>query len=215
MNKYKIIFYALWLLLVSLGPIAVLTNSPLATLPGHTALIINVLQRIIGLITFTLLFIQLILGSFMPYWTQKFGGWIFNFHITEGILIYCLIFAHPILFMFYRYSIGQGLDPFFIFTAVCVFCHTKLDLYYTLGRVAFWFINISVLAGLFRTATPFLRVHWRKFHVLNYFSFLLIGIHSLMLGTDLGTTPFSYFHGPSLVIVTGILLYKGYLLIKN
>ena len=215
MNKNKLVFYILWILLVSLGPIAVLKNTPLALLAGHSALILNFLQRVIGLVAFTLLFIQLILGSFMPYLTQKFGGWIFNFHVMEGILIYILVLGHPALYMAYRYLIGQGLDPFFIFTNVCVLCHTKLDLYYTFGRVAFWFITIGVFAGLYRTATPFLRTHWRKFHILNYFAFLFVGYHSLMLGSDLGTAPFAYFHGPSLVIVSAILLYKGYLLIKK
>lgn len=213
MNKNKLIFYTLWVILVALGPIAVLKNTPIATLTGHSALIVNVLLRIAGLVAFTLLFIQLILGSFMSYWTQKLGGWIFNIHVMEGILIYVLVLGHPILFMGYRYLIGQGMDPFFIFTSVCVLCHTKLDLYYTFGRVAFWFVSIAVFAGLYRATTPFLRMHWRKFHILNYFAFLFVGYHSLMLGSDLGTTPFVYFHGPALVIISGILLYKGYNLI--
>lgn len=215
MNKNKLVFYTLWILLVALGPIAVLKNTPIATLAGHNALIVNALLRIIGLVAFTVLFIQLILGSFMPYLTQKFGGWLFNFHILQGIFVYILVLGHPSLYMGYRYLIGQGLDPFFIFTSVCVLCHTKLDLYYTFGRVAFWFVTTAVFAGLFRTATPFLRMHWRKFHILNYFAFLFVGYHSLMLGTDLGTAPFSYIHGPALVIISGILLYKGYLLFKR
>lgn len=210
MNKNKLIFYTLWILLLSLGPIAVLKNTPLALLPGYPSQILNVLQRAVGLVAFTLLFIQIILGSFMSYWTQKIGGWIFNFHVMEGILIYVLILLHPALYMGFRYLIGQGMDPFFIFTNVCVLCHTKLDLYYTFGRVAFWFITIAVFAGLYRTSTLFLRMHWKKFHILNYFAFLFVGYHSLMLGSDLGTAPFVYFHGPALVIISGILLYKGY-----
>src|SRR5688572_23349879 len=164
MNKYKVIFYLIWLLIVSLGPIAILKNTPLSTLPGHPALIMNFLQRMVGLLAFSLLFIQIILGSFMEKWTQKFGGWIFNFLIIEGILIYCLVFAHPIFFMIYRYLIGLGLYPFYIFTSVCVLCHTKMDLYYSLGRVSFWLITTAVFVGLFRTANPFLRIHWKKFH---------------------------------------------------
>lgn len=215
MNKNKLIFYILWILLVSLGPITVLTNSPLATILGYPSSIINVLLRIVGLTAFVLLFVQLILGAFMSHLTQKFGGWLFNFHIVQGIFIYVLVFGHPILYMFHRFMIGMGLDPFFIFTSVCLLCHTKLDFYYTLGRVAFWFVTIGVFAGLFRTATPFLRMHWRKFHILNYFAFLFVGYHSLMLGSDIGTAPFSYFHGPALVIISVILLYKGYLLFKK
>lgn len=151
----------------------------------------------------------------MPYWTQKLGGWIFNFHVLEGITIYLLILGHPIFFMGYRYMIGQGFDPFYIFISVCALCKTKLDTYYNLGRIGFWFVTLAVGAGLFRTATPFMRMHWRKFHILNYFAFIIIGVHSLMLGSDVGTPPFSYVHGPFLAIVVLILLYKGYELFKK
>lgn len=208
LNLNKILFFAIWIFLVCLGPISILKNTPLTTLIGHTALIINFLQRMVGLVIFSMLFIQIILGSFMSFWTQKLGGWIFNFHILEGITIYLLVLSHPTFFVLYRYLIGQGLDPFFVFTSVCVFCHSKLDAFYTLGRVAFWFITAAVSAGLFRTSTPFLRVHWKKFHILNYLAFIFVWLHSLFLGTDVGTSPFYYFHGPALLIISGILIYK-------
>lgn len=151
----------------------------------------------------------------MEFWTNKLGGWIFNFHINEGIAVYALIILHPITFMIFNHFIGKGWDPFFVFTDFCVLCKTNIDLFYTLGRLSFWLLNVSVWAGLLRMSTPFMRVNWRKFHILNYVIFLLIGVHSIGIGTDVGTPPFSFFHGPALAVVTGIIIYKLFIFFKE
>ena len=129
----------------------------------------------------------------MQFWTEKLGGWVFRFHINEGVAIYVFAFMHPIFFLLYNYFLGKGLDPFYVFTQICVLCPNLQELYYSLGRLSFWLINITVLAGLFRMSTPFMQMHWRKFHVLNYLVFLIIGIHGLSIGTDFMKMPFFAF----------------------
>lgn len=207
-NKYKVIFFSVWILILALAPIAVLQNTPLSIAIKNQAALVNVLQRTIGLWAFTLLFFQIVLGSFMRRLTERFGGWIFSFHILEGILAYILIILHPTLFVLFRYMVGNGFDPFYVFIDFCLLCQRSYDLYYTLGRISFWLITISVFAGLFRTATPWLRVNWKKLHILNYLSFTLISLHSLGVGSDIGTFPFSWFHGPAMAIVACIIGYK-------
>jgi predicted ferric reductase len=133
------------------------------------------------------------LGAFMERWINKFGGWVFNFHVFNGIVIYTLAILHPLAFLLSRHFIGAGLDPIFVFLGFCFYCQTKLDLYYTLGRIAFWLITIGVLAGFLRKSTPFMRFNWRKFHILNYVAFLIIGVHGYLLGTDFLTQPFFTF----------------------
>jgi len=190
----KTIFFLIWLFLLSLGPITVLRNS--------TGFSINFLQRMVGLLAYTLLFVQIILGSFMQRLTEKLGGWIFRFHITEGIFTYVLVLAHPLLFVF---------DPLYIYLG---FSSQKAELYYSFGRSAFWLITLALLAAKLRTH-PWLQNHWRKFHILNYVAFFLIWFHSLKVGTDIGTFPFSFFHGPSLIIVLGIVLYRLFSYFKS
>ena len=213
--KNKIIFYIVWLGILSLIPITIFIDTPLSLVLKSSATIANTFQRLLGLTAFTLMFFQIVIGSFMNYWTEKFGGWIFNFHITEGIIAYILIILHPVSFVFFNYFAGVGFNPFFVFVDFCVLCSTRKDLYYTLGRISFWLLNISVWAGLLRTTTPFMRVNWRKFHILNYLIFMLIGLHSIGVGTDIGTPPFSFFHGPSLVIVSLIIIFKLFNYIKD
>lgn len=196
----KAIFYLLWFFLLVLGPITVIRNTPPYFLAEPSGLL-NFLQRIIGLMAFTLLFIQIILGSLMEKLVEKLGGWIFKFHITEGIVAYGLILVHPLLLKF---------DPLYVFLG---FSSQGAEFYYSFGRSAFWLLTVGVAAGLLRTQ-PWLQNNWRKFHVLNYVAFFLVWYHSFKVGTDIGTFPFSFFHGPSLVVVSAIVLYKLYVYLR-
>ncbi len=215
MNKNKIIFYLIWIFLLSLAPVTILSNSPLSYLLLSKNTMVGGIQRLFGLWVFTLMFFQIVLGSFMAKWTEKLGGWVFRFHIFEGILIYSLILIHTFSFVVIQYFSGKGFDPFYVYMDVCLLCGKIPEWYYNFGRLAFWFITIAVFAGLFRTLSPFLRVHWKKFHILNYIAFLLVGVHSLFVGSDIGTLPFSIIHAPSLVIVVGILVFKGWSLYQT
>ncbi len=206
--KNKLIFYAIWVLLVSLGPIAVFSNTDLQLVSGNRVLLANFLQRIFGVTAYTMLFIQIILGSFMQKWTERLGGWVLRFHITEGVIVYALIILHPLMFVFLRYFDGGSLDPFYIFTQVCVLCNPITEYYYTLGRIGFWLVTIAVFAGLFRNATPFMRTHWKKFHALNYLTFLLIGVHSFLVGTDFSSTSFFAFAIIAYLAVLYIVVFK-------
>jgi predicted ferric reductase len=154
------------------------------------------------------MFWQIILGAYMQKWTEKFGGWVLRFHINEGVAIYLLVLLHPFFFMLYRYFAGAGLDPFYIFTQVCVLCVYRVELYYSLGRVSFWLINITVFAGLFRLANPYMRANWKKFHVLNYLVFLLVGIHGFLIGTDFMVMPFFAFAIAAYLIVIYTIIRK-------
>jgi len=210
MNRNKIIFYIVWLTLLALGPITVLRNMPISLITKNSLEMVNFFQRIFGLTIFSLLFFQLILGSHMDFWIQKLGAWVFKFHIREGVSIYLLVCAHILSFMLFNHFGGKGFDPFYVFTGFCILCPNITELYYTFGRIGFWFVSAAVFAGLFRAATPFMQLHWRKFHYLNYVVFFLIWIHSFGAGSDIGTLPFKLFHGPSILIIGGITLHKLY-----
>jgi len=191
--KNKIIFWGILIALLSIVPLTLLDSVNLSTAFKLPLGIMNILQRFLGLTAFVLMFWQLMLGAYMERWINKFGGWVFNFHVLNGIVIYSLTFLHPLAFLFFRHFLGIGTDPIYIFLGFCLYCRTKLDFYYTLGRISFLLLTIGVIAGAFRKATPFMRFNWRKFHVLNYVVFLLAGVHGYLLGTDFMTQPFFFF----------------------
>ncbi len=215
MAKNKIILFAGWLALISLGVFTVFRNDLFSPALQNRIILANFIQRILGLMAFTMMFVQLIIGAYMEKWVQKFGPWVFKFHIFQGILIYSIILLHPVFFMLANYFSGHKFDLFFAFIDVCVLCSKKIDFYYNFGRIAFWLTSIAVFAGIFRAATPFMRVNWRKFHILNYAAFLIVGIHGFYLGTDFMTPPFSIFAVAAFVAVLAVIVVKSATLLKR
>jgi predicted ferric reductase len=209
MNKNKIIFYTGWVALILLGVFTVFQNTQLSLVLVNRVVLANFIQRILGLTAFTMMFTQLILGAYMPKWVEKYGPWVFKFHVFHGILIYSIILLHPLFFVFGNYFAGQKFNPFFAFIDVCVLCSKKIDFYYNFGRIAFWLTTAGVFAGIFRAATPFMRVNWRKFHILNYVAFLAVGIHGFYLGTDFMARPFSIFAVPAFIVILAVIAVKS------
>jgi len=203
----KIIFWVLLLGLLSLVPLTVIKSVSVPYLMANRSAMMNLVQRIFALTAFVLLFWQIMLGAYMQKWTDKLGGWVFKFHVIQGTMIYALVFLHPVFFMLFNFFAGRGIDPFYVFTQVCVFCKSP-ELYYSLGRVSFWLINIAFFAGLFRTTTPYMRANWRKFHIINYLVFLLVGIHGFFSGTDFRIKPFFTFAIIACLIVVYTIIRK-------
>lgn len=214
--KQKRFFWVfVWLLILALGPITVLKITPISLVLRTPSVVVPFLQRITGLLAFSLLFVQIILGAFMNRWTEKLGGWVFNFHQAQGAIVYSLILAHPLLFVLFNFKLKGVLDPFYVFTDFCLLCPKPIELWYTFGRVSFWLISVAILAVILKNE-PWWRTNWRKFHILNYVAFLLAATHSFFVGTDTKNIPFSYFYWFALATVVFSLIYKFvYLRIKK
>lgn len=204
----KILFIVVWLLILSLGPITIYQNTPISNLFLSNSAIANTLQRFLGLTAFSLLFIQIVLGFFMDKAERFFGKWLFKFHIIQGILIYFLIILHGLAFVYFNYVIFQRFDPFYIFIDVCALCASRLDHYYNLGRIGFWFITFVVLAGLFKSFNLWMKKNWRNVHYLNYIAFLFIGVHAYFVGDDITKISYSYFHRIGMAIILMLSLVK-------
>jgi DMSO/TMAO reductase YedYZ heme-binding membrane subunit len=88
------------------------------------------------------------------------------------------------------------------------------DIFLNLGKLAFVLVSVGVIVGYFRTK-PFLRKNWRKLHIMSYFAFVFVSIHSWNLGSDVKSFPFviTYFVGH--VIVGLVILEKIYFFAKN
>jgi predicted ferric reductase len=203
----KFVFWVIFTILLLLIPITIIQSTLLALAFRSPVTISNFVQRVLGLTAFTLMFVQLLLGAFMFRLVEKFGGWVFKFHLFEGIIIYSLALLHPIALMFFNHYIGIGWDPYRVFINACFICQAPTEFYYTLGIVSFWLLTMTVLAADFRAATPWFRVNWRKLHVFNYVVFLLVGLHGFLLGTDFQVQPFYTFAIIAYAIVVGVVIF--------
>jgi hypothetical protein len=214
----KLIYFSILAVLLLLVPVTVLQKTPLDFVLKNPALTARFVQRILGLSLFVLLFEQLLIGAFMDKFKKRLGEWVFNYHLIEGGIIYSLVILHTLAFMFYNHFAGSGWNPYLIYIDVCLICRYPLNYFYNLGRIAFWFLTITVFAGVFRKYNPWMKKNWRKLHVINYAVFLIVGAHGFLIGTDFRRLPFFAFAIAAYAIVVGVIafielprLYKNYL----
>jgi predicted ferric reductase len=205
--KSKLSLFIIWFIVLLSGPVAVLKIVKGFEITQNIPLLINILQRIIGLLAFSLLFMQIILGAFMQKWIEKLGTWVLKFHIIQGVIVYILILAHPFLFVIYNFKIRGLIDPFYVFTDICLLCPRSYELYYSFGRIAFWLMSFAILAAIIKSEVWW-RENWRKFHILNYFAFFLIAAHAWFLGTDIASTSFIYVFWFGIIAVIYTILRK-------
>lgn len=200
-NRKKI-WYILWVLIILIGPITVFRNTQFTQISSNPVLLLNYFQRITGLLAFSLLFIQIILGALMSKWVQILGAKAYRLHITQGLLTYAFIFIHPIFYYFISY---QVVGKIMLLPDRSI----EVEFWIGFGRVAFTLLTIAVVVGYFRTKS-FFRRNWLKIHVLNYISFFLVAVHSWNVGTDTLTLPFIWFFWFALGAVSLSIVYRVY-----
>ncbi len=204
-----------WLLILLVGPITLFVNTTLSEVFSNPIQLINFFQRLTGLLAFSLLFVQLLLGSYMNFWQRYLGAKTFKYHVIEGLVSYGLFLGHPLLYVVFTYRLVGKLTTFILPN---LDINTPVyELYLTYGRIGFLLLTIGVVAGLLRNK-PFLRAHWRKFHILNYFAFFFVAVHAYNVGTDVRTFPFSFLFWIAIVVITATVFrrfvyprLKGYL----
>ena len=210
MKKFSII--AAWLFVLLLGPIIVLSKTPIAVVSGNTIQLINLLQRLSALMAFSAIFAQIVIGANISKLFKVFGSWIRKFHIFQGVIAYFLVLIHPLIYVLFNYKLSGSLDPFYVFTDICVLCARPYELHYSIGRIAFWLVTLAILAAVARGETWW-KKNWRKFHILNYFVFFLLSAHAWFVGTDLVNASFVYIFWIETGIVLLILIQKLVILI--
>ena len=197
-------FWVLWLVIVLSGPITVIRNSDLQNTFANPVVLTNFFQRMTGLLAFSLLFIQIILGSWMGRWLQIIGAKAYKIHITQGLVVYSLMLIHPLFENAIVYLVSKNIiDALYVFIPSL---GTERAILLVFGRTAFLLATIAVIASYFRTK-PFFRRNWRAFHILNYLVFILIFIH-MRLGTDIVTPPFVWVSWIALIGVLFSLVHR-------
>lgn len=203
----RALFAIAWILIVISGPYTVLKISPGAEI-GMNAFFLNVVQRMLGLLGFSLIFIQIITGAYMKKVVQIIGSKAFILHIVQGLTILAVILLHPL--MYYLIGYQQGLLSKYLIISFS----DPYELFILAGQTAFILVMTAGLIGYLRTRHLFRRM-WRKVHILNYIAFFLIAIHSRGIGTDIRYIPFSIVYMLSIPTVIATVVYKLYEYVTN
>ena len=207
-NMNKKLFFVFWLTMISAGPYIVYSNSNMDLVFSNRLLLVNFIQRTLGLMAFGAITFQIILGSNIDYFRSVVKDLALKTHIANGLFSYSLVFIHPVLLIVARYFLYHEIDPFYVYTDLCVLCDGIYEHYINFGRIALYLISIVVIAGLFRGYNKFMRLHWKKFHLLNYVAFYFVSIHAYSLGTDSSTKLFIYLFWFFQIVVSYIVLSK-------
>lgn len=122
---------------------------------------INLIQRLIAILALVLLSIQIYTNTNKKLFTY---------------FMYLFIFVEPILVILARYIFNSDLDPFYMYTDLCVLCDGRGEFIINFLRIAFFSVSIAVFAPLFGYLDKTVK-RYEKY--LYYFYF--VGFYSLSL----------------------------------
>ncbi|APH39462.1 ferric reductase-like transmembrane domain-containing protein [Methanohalophilus halophilus] len=135
---------------------------------------LEMIDRAAGLFAYYFIFLAILSSEYMKQMKKVFGQGFIRVHHHLARLGISLMLLHPIAFAFEKQSISIFIPVFY----------PLMEFLELAGRPAFYLIIIAVAAGVYRK--HFIR-KWKKIHYLNYPAFLLIFIHSWLIGTDLNS----------------------------
>jgi len=207
----QIVFYSVYILLLLVPVFSLGQTITLNNFFTNKLVFLNVIQRWMGMTAFILIFSQIVIGSQMDKLVQIIGAQALRHHILEGISVWFLIMIHPLFEGTIVYEIsGRIIDALSVYLPLF---RNSREIYIAFGIITFILINTTVFAGYFRTM-PFLRVNWRKFHILNYFAFYFLLLHA-RIGSDLTIFPFSWVYWIEAVSVSIIVVDKIVILFRH
>ncbi len=137
-----------------------------------------VIFPLFGLYAFTLIFIQIMIGSHRLMWRKLFPR-ILSFHRAEGLFALTLAVIHPLLIVLV-YGFYQIVSRHFIAAGLRTFV--------LLGEIAILLLLLAVGAAIINWRWSGLTRFWRYLHWLNYVVFGLVWLHSWRVGSDVQTT---------------------------
>jgi DMSO/TMAO reductase YedYZ heme-binding membrane subunit len=149
---------ALSLVILAIPPVVVFTSGTATADATWTAL------RIAALLAFSLIFLNIVTGSFRPVFNRIFKArTVQRVHVATGLAGFSLALAHGILVAIY------GLTGYKT-SAVAI------------GPTVLVLLFITILTAITRRR---IKQMWRWIHRLNYLIFAAVFVHALILGYDL------------------------------
>jgi predicted ferric reductase len=140
---------------------------------------LTLFRGLTGWLALSFILIQLLIGTFIEFWTKVLGKNIIKIHKLITIFIIILVFIHPLTFVLINFKIKGIFDPFYVFTDICVMCKNIFEFNYTFGRISFWLIMFTIFAKLFPSEGWF-KKYSKNIHALNYLAFVFILLHLLI-----------------------------------
>jgi len=162
--------------------------------------LIWVLTRTFGLLAFLSLFFLVLIGEL------KLLGAIstFKIHCPAGILTLAIAFLHFLSAVFDKFKWGKNLN----FSDYLGFSFSdKWLTLLSLGTLAFYLIILISITSSNKGIKKLGFKNWKISHYFSYAVFVLVFIHSLLLGTNLKTSPLRNFIFPIYIFMSVFLVF--------
>lgn len=156
------------------------------------------LTRITGLIAYVLFFVTICIGII-----RKFNvRWAFLIKYHKSTAIWAFIFAswHFITVIFDNYKWGFQLN---LLAFLGLNFSDQWNTLVSLGVIAFFIFIIVIATSIGKNISRLGFKLWKRIHYLSYIGFILIQIHSMLLGTD-----FKYMSYSFIIWWTSILMFS-------
>jgi hypothetical protein len=122
---------------------------------------INLIQRITAIIALGLLSVQIFSDTSKKIYTY---------------FMYLFVFIQPILVVLSRYIFNSDLDPFYMYTDICVLCDGRGEYIINFLRISFYATSIAVFANFLPYIDRWFKKNW---HFFKYFYF--VGFYTLSI----------------------------------
>ena len=156
---------------------------------------LEMIDRAAGLFAYYFIFLAILSSEYMKQMKRVFGQGFIKVHHHLARLGISLMLLHPIAFAFEKQSISVFIPVFYPF----------MEFLELAGRPALYLVIIAVAVGVYRK--HFIR-KWKKIHYLNYPAFLLIFIHSWLIGTDLNSGIMQLLWVCMALVISAIFVHK-------
>lgn len=187
------------IVLIVLGILVAILYLIIANSVKNTELI-WILTRTFGLLAFLSLFLLVLIGELKLLNIPS----TFKLHCPAGILTLAFAFLHFLSAVFDKFKWGKNLNfsDYLGFT----FSDRWLTLL-SLGTLAFYLIILISITSSNKGIKTLGFKKWKLSHYLSYAVFILVFIHSLLLGTDLKTSPLRNFIFPIYIFMSSLLVF--------
>ena len=94
---------------------------------------------------------------------------------------YLFVFIQPILIILGRYFLYRRIDPFYMYTDLCVLCDGKLEYYINFLKITFYSVSIAIFAPFFHKSKLFDYLYFIGFYSLSIYIFTTSPFNNLIL----------------------------------
>ncbi len=156
---------------------------------------LQMIDRASGIYALFFIFLAIVSSEYMKQMKKIFGKGFMSIHHFSARIGVLLMLIHPIAFALEERNINVFLPVFY----------PLKDFLELAGRPAFYLILIAVMAAVYRK--KIIR-KWKKIHYLNYPAFLMVFVHSWLIGTDLRSEIMQVIWIAMLLVVIGVFVHK-------